>query len=36
MRVVLVSFQEKTWDPMKISNGEPKLVREVVIDTGRV
>jgi hypothetical protein len=33
---VLVSFRQKMSDPTKISNGEPKLVREVVIDRGRV
>jgi hypothetical protein len=33
---VLISFRQKMWDPTKISNGEPKLVREVVVDRGRV
>jgi hypothetical protein len=33
---VLVSFRQKMWDPTKILNGEPKLVRDVVVDRGRM
>jgi hypothetical protein len=33
---VFVSFRQKKWDPTKISNGEPRLVNEVVVDRGRV
>jgi hypothetical protein len=33
---LLVSFREKMWDLTEISNSEPKLVREVVADRGRV
>jgi hypothetical protein len=33
---VLVGFRQKMWDSTKISNGEPKLVREVVVDRERV
>jgi hypothetical protein len=39
MKIVLgcgCQLRQKIWDPTKIANGEPKLVREVVVDCGSV